>query len=59
MSTLYQLMRKSESFDDDGAEMEDLHELEQQNKQPQTGKEFEKKYKEFYSDIKTNIREDW
>ncbi|MBO5772643.1 MAG: hypothetical protein J6R37_02440 [Clostridia bacterium] len=59
MSTLYELMRKSELYDDDGAELEDLHEAERQRKEPQTGKEFEQKYKEFYSDIKTNIREDW
>ncbi len=54
-STMYQLMRQSELMDDDGM---DLNEAQQQDDRSAVDK-FKEKYKDFYSDIKINIREDW
>ncbi len=54
-STMYELMRKSETMDDDGM---DLDEAERRDGRSAAEK-FKESYKEFYTDIKTDISEDW
>ena len=54
-STMYDLMRKSELLDDDGM---DLEEAENVDNRPSAEK-YKEQYKEFYTDIKLNIKEDW
>lgn len=54
-STMYDLMRKSELMDDDGM---DLYEAEQKDERSSADK-FKEKYKEYYTDIKISIKEDW
>lgn len=53
-STMYELMRRSEMQDDDGMDLCDAVKEEQSE-----AKKFKDNYKEFYSDIKTDISEDW
>lgn len=53
-STAYELMRMSEDSDEDAYDAEDIRE--EKEKSAQT---FKEKYKEFYSDIKISIKEDW
>ena len=54
-STLYELMRKSELMDDDGM---DIDEAEQRDERTDAER-FQEQYKEFYTDIKISIKEDW
>ena len=54
-STVYDLMRKSELMDDDGM---DLDEAERQVDRSDAER-FKEQYKEFYTDIKISIKEDW
>lgn len=54
-STMYELMRKSELMDDDGM---DIYEAEQKDDRSSADK-FKEKYKEYYTDIKISIKEDW
>lgn len=54
-STAYELMRKSELMDDDGM---DLDEAERRDERTSAEK-YKDQYKEFYTDVKLNIREDW
>ena len=54
-STLYELMRKSELMDDDGM---DIDEAEQRDERTDAER-FKEQYKEFYTDIKISIKEDW
>ena len=53
-STLYELMRASETMDDDGM---DLDEVVFDDKSD--AEHFKEKYKEFYTDVKISIKEDW
>ncbi|MEG1711270.1 MAG: hypothetical protein RR054_04005 [Clostridia bacterium] len=53
--TNYRLMRESEMCDDDGMDYDDAYdEINKLN-----AEKFKEKYKEFYSDIKISIKEDW
>ncbi len=54
-STMYDLMRKSEQMDDDGMDIEEA----QQQDNRSSAKKFTEKYKDFYTDIKISIKEDW
>ncbi|MCH5153125.1 MAG: hypothetical protein J1F68_04125 [Clostridiales bacterium] len=54
-STVYELMRKSELMDDDGM---DLDEAERRDDRTDAER-FKEQYKEFYTDIKISIKEDW
>ncbi len=54
-STMYDLMRKSETMDDDGM---DLDEAIRQDLRSGAEK-FKEQYKDFYTDIKISIKEDW
>ncbi len=54
-STLYQLMRQSELQDDDGLDLTDA----QENDESTDAQKFKDQYKSFYTDIKTDISEDW
>lgn len=54
-STMYELMRRSEMMDDDGA---DLEEAEARDNRTDAAK-FKEKYKSYYTDIKIDISEDW
>ena len=54
-STAYELMRKSELMDDDGM---DLDEAERRDERTSAEK-YKDQYKEFYTDVKLNIKEDW
>lgn len=54
-STMYELMRRSEMMDDDGA---DLEEAEARDTRTDAAK-FKEKYKSYYTDIKIDISEDW
>ena len=54
-STMYELMRQSEQMDDDGM---DLVDAEMKDDRADAEK-FKAQYKEFYTDIKTDISEDW
>ncbi len=54
-STMYELMRRSELQDDDGLDLDDAV----QNDDSTTAKKFKEQYKEFYTDIKIDISEDW
>ena len=54
-STMYDLMRKSELLDDDGM---DIDEAEQRDDRTDAER-FKEQYKEFYTDIKISIKEDW
>ncbi len=54
-STLYEMMRKSDLDDEDAIELDELN----LNSENNSTEEFTRKYKEFYSDIKISIKEDW
>ena len=54
-STMYDLMRKSELMDDDGLDIDEA-----EHRDDRTDAErFKEQYKEFYTDIKISIKEDW
>ena len=52
---MYDLMRKSETMDYDGM---DLDEAQRQDLRSSAQK-FKEQYKDFYTDIKISIKEDW
>ncbi len=52
---MYELMRRSELQDDDGLDLDDAV----QNDDSTTAKKFKEQYKEFYTDIKIDVSEDW
>ena len=54
-STLYDLMRKSELMDDDGMDLEEAELRDERS----DAERFKEQYKEFYTDIKISIKEDW
>lgn len=54
-STMYRLMRRSELLDDDGADLDDAESKDERSE----ALKFKAKYKEFYTDIKTDVSEDW
>ena len=54
-STMYDLMRQSELMDDDGIDIEEA----QREDNRTSAQKFKESYKDFYTDIKINISEDW
>lgn len=54
-STMYDLMRQSELMDDDGMDIEES----QREDNRTDAQKFKESYKDFYTDIKINISEDW
>ena len=54
-STNYELMRKSELMDDDGMDLDDAERRDDRS----DAERFKEQYKEFYTDIKISIKEDW
>ena len=54
-STNYELMRKSELMDDDGMDIDEAERRDERS----NAERFKEQYKEFYTDIKLNIKEDW
>ena len=54
-STMYDLMRQSEMLDDDGMDLVDAQGADDRT----DAQKFKDKYKEFYTDIKIHISEDW
>jgi hypothetical protein len=53
-STAYKLMRLSENSDEDAVEIEEINDRENTE-----AEDFKRKYKDFYTDIKISIKEDW
>ncbi|HIT78645.1 MAG TPA: hypothetical protein IAD47_07695 [Candidatus Limihabitans stercoravium] len=53
--TMYELMRQSELMDDDGMDIEEAEDCSVQT----DAEKFKSQYKEFYTDIKISIKEDW
>lgn len=51
----YQLMRLAETMDDDGPDFDEF----QIESDEGDAEKFKRKYKEFYTDIKLDIKEDW
>ncbi len=54
-STMYQLMRQSEQMDDDGMDLVDAVQQDERT----SAQKFKEQYKDFYTDIKISIKEDW
>ena len=54
-STVYELMRKSELMDDDGMDIDEAEKRDDRS----DAERFKEQYKEFYTDIKISIKEDW
>ena len=54
-STMYELMRQSELMDDDGLDLDDVVQRDERT----DAERFKEQYKEFYTDIKISIKEDW
>ena len=54
-STMYDLMRRSEMMDDDGMDIEEAQATDARS----GAAKFKEQYKSFYTDIKTDISEDW
>ena len=54
-STNYDLMRKSELMDDDGMDIDEAERRDDRS----DAERFKEQYKEFYTDIKISIKEDW
>ena len=54
-STNYELMRQSELMDDDGMDIDDADHQDDRS----DAERFKEQYKEFYTDIKISIKEDW
>jgi len=54
-STMYRLMRMSEMSEEEGFSAEDAEELFKEKNR----KNFKEEYKDFYTDIKISIKEDW
>ena len=54
-TTMYDLMRKSELMDDDGMDLDEAAQRDERS----DAERFKEQYKEFYTDIKISIKEDW
>lgn len=54
----YTLMKLSEKMDDDAVDIADF-DPEELYSVPNDAEAFKQKYKEFYTDIKLSIKEDW
>lgn len=54
----YTRMKLSEKMDDDAIDLFD-YDIEELLPKKNSAEEFKKKYKEFYTDIKLSIKEDW
>ncbi len=54
-STMYDLMRQSEMMDDDGMDICEAQATDERT----SAQKFKEQYKGFYTDIKTDISEDW
>lgn len=54
-NTMYDLMRKSELMDDDGMDLDEAAQRDERS----DAERFKEQYKEFYTDIKISIKEDW
>jgi len=52
---MYDLMRKSENMDDDGMDIEEAERLDKRS----SAEKFKETYKDFYTDVKISIKEDW
>ena len=48
-------MRKSELLDDDGMDLDEAERADDRS----NAEKYKEQYKEFYTDVKLNIREDW
>ncbi len=57
--TNYEKMKKAEMYDEDCAEMYDEEDLQAAQSYATENEIFKRKYKEFYTDIKIDRREDW
>lgn len=55
----YTRMKLSEKFDEDAYNISDLDLEAYFNSLDSSAEEFKRKYKEFYTDIKLTIKEDW
>lgn len=55
-STMYRMMRMSELSEEDGLSEEEAEEIYREN---HPKKDFKEEYKEFYTDIKISVKEDW
>ncbi len=53
----YKLMRMAESLEEDAIKFDEVEEL--FPSEGNSAENFKKKYKEFYTDIKISIKEDW
>ncbi|MCH5156411.1 MAG: hypothetical protein J1G02_00870 [Clostridiales bacterium] len=51
----YELMRQSELMDDDGMDLDDAEHCDERS----DAQRFKEQYKQFYTDIKISIKEDW
>ena len=54
----YKLMRMAENFEEDAIKFDEIDELFPQE-EGTSAEDFKRKYKEFYTDIKISIKEDW
>ena len=52
---MYDLMRQSELMDDDGMNIEEAEARDDRS----SAEKFKEQYKDFYTDIKISIKEDW
>ncbi len=55
----YEKMKKAEQYDEDCSEMYDEEDLLAAQNYDTDNEIFKRKYKEFYTDIKIDRREDW
>ena len=53
----YKLMRMAENLEEDAIKFDEVDELFPQ--EGESAEDFKRKYKEFYTDIKISIKEDW
>ena len=58
MMDKYKLMRMAENLEEDAIKFDEVEEL-FPAPEGQTAEDFKRKYKEFYTDIKISIKEDW
>ena len=54
----YRLMRMAEEMEEDAAKDDEAEEI-LPYENPDSADEFKRKYKEFYTDVKISIKEDW
>ena len=54
----YKLMRMAENLEEDAIKFDEIDEL-FAKEEGTTAEDFKRKYKEFYTDIKISIKEDW